>query len=88
MDITDSDYHPLPGTPLRQLVDRCQADIPGFLADSGDIMLEPAVAECILRKMDEYADAEGIVAQAALATKIGWFIIHNMTDYAEAHYND
>ena len=88
MDITDSDYHPLPGTPLRQLVDSCNSDIPRFLADSGDIMLEDAAAQCILRRMDEYADAEGIVAKAELATQIGWFIIHNMTDYAEKYHND
>ena len=87
-NITDDDYHPLPGTPLQRLVASCKSDEKRYLADCGDILLKRAAALLILDRLGEYDEHGDILDQADVATKIGWDVIHTAMSYAKEYYND
>ena len=92
-NITDDDYHPLPGTPLQRLVASCKSDEERYLADCGDILLNRAAALLILERLGEYDEHAlclngDICNQADVATKTGWYVIHTAMSYAKEYYND
>ena len=86
--ITDDDYLPLPGSPLRKLIDECQKDMASYKMDAPDILLDDAAMSLILGRLDAYEREDSIVAKSELVTAIGWFVVHTASDYAKRYYND